>query len=59
MRHLDDSIARTARGDNALTGTPRRQAGVGELWGKLMSKDFRTAPHGFVAEGDKDRDFAK
>jgi hypothetical protein len=25
----------------------------GEMWGKLMSKDFRTTPHDFVAEGDK------
>ena len=53
MRHLDDSIAWTERGDNALTGTHDGKQAVGELWGKLMSKDFSTAPHGFVAEGDR------
>jgi uncharacterized protein len=53
MRDLDDSIAWTERGDNALTGTHAGKQAVGELWGKLMSKDFRTMPHDFVAEGDK------
>ena len=53
MRDLDDSIAWTEHGDNALTGTHDGKQAVGELWGKLMRKDFRTTPHGFVAEGDK------
>jgi uncharacterized protein len=53
MRDLDDSIAWTEGGDNALTGTHDGKQAVGELWGKLMSKDFRTIPHDFVAEGDK------
>ena len=53
MRDIDDSIAWTERGDNALTGTHDGKQAVGELWGKLMSKDFRTTPHDFVAEGDK------
>jgi hypothetical protein len=53
MRDLDDSIAWTEGGDNALTGTHNGKQAVGELWGKLMSKDFRTTPHDFVAEGDK------
>jgi uncharacterized protein len=53
MRDLDDSIAWTEGGDNALTGTHAGKQAVGELWGKLMSKDFRTMPHDFVAEGDK------
>jgi uncharacterized protein len=53
MRALDDSIAWTEGGDNALTGTHDGKQAVGELWGKLMSKDFRTIPHDFVAEGDK------
>ena len=53
MRDLDDSIAWTEGGDNALTGTHDGKQAVGELWGKLMSKDFRTSPHDFVAEGDK------
>jgi len=37
MRDLDDSIAWTERGDNALTGTHAGKQAVGELWGKLMS----------------------
>jgi ketosteroid isomerase-like protein len=53
MRDLDDSIAWTEGGDNALTGTHEGKQAVGELWGKLMSKDFRTIPHDFVSEGDK------
>ena len=53
MRDIDDSIAWTEGGDNALTGTHDGKQAVGELWGKLMTKDFRTTPHDFVAEGDK------
>lgn len=52
-RDLDDSIAWTEGGDNALTGTHDGKQAVGELWGQLMSKGFRTMPHDFVAEGDK------
>lgn len=40
-------------GDNALTGTYNGKQEVGELWGKFLSKDFSTAPHDFVADGDK------
>jgi len=53
MRNIDDSIEWTVRGDNALSGTYKGKGEVGELWGKFMSKDFRTEPHDFVAEGDK------
>ena len=53
MRDIDDSIAWTEGGDNALSGTHEGKQAVGELWGKLMSKGFRTSPHDFVAEGDK------
>ncbi len=53
MRDMDDSIEWKVRGDNALTGTYHGKQEVGELWGKFMSKDFRTEPHDFVAEGDK------
>jgi ketosteroid isomerase-like protein len=53
MRNLDDNIQWIARGDNALTGTYKGKAAVAELWGKLMSKEFRTQPHDFVADGDK------
>lgn len=53
MRNIDDSVEWTVRGDNALTGTYNGKQAVGELWGKFMSKDFRTEPHDFVAEGDK------
>ncbi|HZI91767.1 MAG: nuclear transport factor 2 family protein [Actinomycetota bacterium] len=53
MRNIDDSIEWTVRGDNALSGTYNGKQEVGELWGKFMSKNFRTEPHDFVAEGDK------
>jgi uncharacterized protein len=53
MRDLDDSIAWTEGGNNALTGTHNGKQAVGELWGQLISKDFRTTPHDFIAEGDK------
>jgi uncharacterized protein len=41
------------RGDNALTGTYDGKQAVGELWGKFTSRDFRSDPHDFVADGDK------
>jgi ketosteroid isomerase-like protein len=53
MRDIDDSIAWTEGGDNALTGTHDGKQAVGELWGKISSEGFRTTPHDFVAEGDK------
>ncbi len=53
MRDIDDSIVWTTRGDNALTGTYTGKQAVGELWGKLVSKGFRTEPHDFIADGDK------
>lgn len=53
MRNIDDSIEWTVRGDNALSGTYNGKQEVGELWGKFMTKDFRTEPHDFIAEGDK------
>ncbi len=53
MRDIDDSIEWTVRGDNALTGIYHGKQEVGELWGKFVSKGFRTEPHDFVAEGDK------
>jgi hypothetical protein len=40
-------------GDNALTGTYNGKQAVGELWGKLGSKEFSVEPHDFIAEGDK------
>lgn len=53
MRDIDDSIAWTEYGDNALTGTHHGKQAVGELWGKLLNEGFRTLPHDFIAEGDK------
>lgn len=53
MANIDDSIEWTVRGDNALTGTHTGKQAVGELWAKFMSKEFRTEPHDWVAEGDK------
>ena len=53
MRNMDDSVAWTVRGDNALTGSYDGKQAVGELWAQFGSKDFRTEPHDFIAEGDK------
>lgn len=53
MRNIDDSVAWTVRGDNALTGTYNGKQEVGELWAKLAEKGLRTEPHDFVADGDK------
>lgn len=53
MRNIDDSIEWIARGDNELTGTYEGKQAVGELWGKLASKQFSIQPHDFIAEGDK------
>jgi ketosteroid isomerase-like protein len=53
MRNIDDSIEWIAQGDNALTGIYNGKQAVGELWGKLTTKEFRNEPHDFIAEGDK------
>ena len=53
MRNIDDSVAWTVRGDNALTGTYNGKQAVGRLWGEFGSKDFRTEPHDYIADGDK------
>jgi len=53
MANIDDSIAWTVRGDNALSGTHTGKQAVGELWAKFMEKSFSTSPHDFIAEGDK------
>jgi hypothetical protein len=53
MRNIDDSIEWKVSGDNALTGTYNGKQAVGELWGKFLTKDFQTAPHDFIADGDK------
>ena len=53
MRDIDDSVEWTERGDNALTGTYNGKQAVAGLWGEFGSKDFRTEPHDFIADGDK------
>ena len=53
MKNMDDSVEWIVRGDNALTGTYNGKQAVGELWGEFVSKQFSTAPHDFVADGDK------
>ncbi len=53
MRNIDEAIHWTARGDNALTGEYDGKQAVGELWGKLASKGFKTSPREFIADGDK------
>jgi len=53
MRNMDDSVAWTVRGDNALTGTYNGKEAVGGLWAEFAGKDFRTEPHDFIADGEK------
>jgi ketosteroid isomerase-like protein len=53
MANMDDGIVWSVAGDNALTGTYRGKQEVGELWGRLAGEGFATAPHVFLAEGDK------
>jgi ketosteroid isomerase-like protein len=53
MENMDDSVTWTARGDSALTGTYEGKQAIGELWANLAGKEFSTAPHDFVADGDK------
>lgn len=53
MRNIDDSIEWITAGNNAISGTRRGKQAVGELWGQLQSKQFRTEPHDFLADGDK------
>lgn len=53
MQNMDDAVVWTARGDNALTGTHNGKQEVAGLWGQLAGKEFGTAPHDFIAEGDK------
>jgi len=53
MENMDDAVVWTVRGDNALTGTYNGKQEVGELWAQFVSKQFSTAPHDFVADGDK------
>jgi ketosteroid isomerase-like protein len=53
MENMDDSVTWTARGNNALTGTYNGKQEVGELWAGLAGKEFSTAPHDFIADGDK------
>lgn len=53
MRNIDESIHWTARGDNTLTGEYDGKQAVGELWGKLAGKGFKTSPREFIADGNK------
>jgi ketosteroid isomerase-like protein len=53
MRDIDDSISWNVRGKNALTGSYKGKQAVGELWGKFLGGGLRTAPHDFIAEGEK------
>jgi ketosteroid isomerase-like protein len=53
MRDIDDSISWTVRGKNALTGSYKGKQAVGELWGKFLGGGLHTAPHDFIAEGEK------
>ncbi len=53
MRNIDDSIEWVTHGENSLSGTRRGKQAVGELWGQLQGRSFRTEPHDFIADGDK------
>lgn len=53
MQDMSDSVAWTAGGDSALTGTYRGKEEVAGLWAKLGEKGLRTEPHDYIADGDK------
>ncbi|HEY2632110.1 MAG TPA: nuclear transport factor 2 family protein [Solirubrobacteraceae bacterium] len=53
MRDIDDSITWNVRGKHALTGSHKGKQAVGELWGKFLGGGLRTAPHDFLADGEK------
>ena len=53
MANIDSSIAWTTRGHNALSGTAHGKEELGALWGKYMAEGLRSAPHDFIADGDK------
>src|SRR5690242_17939709 len=51
MENMDDSCVWEASGDSAISGTYTGKQEIGELWGQLAGKEFRTEPHDFVADG--------
>lgn len=53
MRDIDDSIDWTVRGDSALAGKYKGKQEVGQMWGQLVSRGFRTEPHDYVGDGEK------
>jgi uncharacterized protein len=53
MENMSDSVAWTAGGDSALTGTYKGKEEVAGLWAKLGEKGLKTEPHDFIADGDK------
>ena len=55
MRNIDDSVAWTVRGDNALTGTYNGKQAVGRLvMGRVRgARTSATEPHDYIADGDK------
>ena len=56
MHHIDDSIERTVRGDDALSGTTHagKQA-LGQLWGELMSRSFTSMDGAVYASAPRGR----
>ncbi|MGA8747007.1 MAG: nuclear transport factor 2 family protein [Solirubrobacterales bacterium] len=53
MENMDESIEWTTPGDHALSGTRHGKQEIGEFWGQLAGKEFRTEPTEFIADGDK------
>jgi ketosteroid isomerase-like protein len=53
MENMDDSVTWTVRGDNSLTGSYNGKQEIGGLWAKFAEKGLKTAPHDFLADGDK------
>ncbi len=53
MEDMSDSVAWTAGGDSALTGTYKGKEEVAGLWAKLGEKGLKTEPHDYIADGDK------
>lgn len=53
MENISDSVEWVTGGDSAVSGTLTGKEEVGAFWAQLASKEFRTEPREFLADGDK------
>jgi ketosteroid isomerase-like protein len=53
MENIADDIEWTTPGNSAIGGTIRGKQAVGELWGKLLEKNFTTSPQYWFADEER------